>query len=436
MTSIALIALTATALSAPVTGAGATEREQRAARGNPTGTAAGSQRNGAGNLSVGLATTGDGRIRVTWQRPAPASKLKNFVVQVGVNRSLNRQVHRYAVSRARQSIVVPTAAGATPGSGNFSYVKVTVHRPNGSRSSSPAKWIQTPIGAPCPAGSDKATVGTFNVRTWAGDKTIRSPLFRWKARGPKVVRDILRSGAHAVAIQEASGKAGPGHGTKRQSRWLLSQLNAKDPDSAARWVDALPVNAYLHGLVGTRVFYDAHKFTKLDAGFTRIRDPHSPNAYTPWARLQGVGATTSPFVMVGTHLATGESSRAVRIRNRQVQGVISVVERLHSRFGGQVILGGDFNSTIDTKPANTVQQALLRAGFYDAFATHRLFNSRFPSTNGFNFPLHLSPRRRDYLMTYGGVQGSCRYVNMAYRQASRTASDHFMQVATLPVSAD
>ena len=403
--------------------------------GNPTGTAAGSPRNGSEYLKVSLATTSDGQIRVSWKRPAPASRLKSFDVQVGVNFRLTTKVRHYQVSRKRQSIVVPPAFSATRYSGNFSFVRVVVKRSNGSRGTSPAKWIQTPLGAGCPSGGDKATIGTFNVRTWGSDVRRGDKRFNWSKRGPRVVRTILRSGAHAVAIQEATGRAGGGHGKRRQSPWILAHLNADDPDRAARWVDALPENAYRgDGRIGTRVFFDAHKFDKLASGFRRIPDKHAPTAYAPWVRLQGAGGSTSPFILVGTHLANTDSRRAFNARNREIKQVIDLTQRLRNTYGGQVVLAGDLNSTVDIKPYNGVQTALLRAGFYDAFASARIVHSDFATTNSLRFPVRRSPHRRDYIMTVGGTPGSCRYVNFAYRKASRAASDHFMQAATIPVS--
>ncbi len=425
-----LTAVAVTSLSVAPAAAGSPDAPRR---GNPTGAAAGSRANGSAYLKLSLVTTADGRIRVSWKRPAPTARLKKFVVRVGMNRLLDARVHHYDVRRSRQSVVVPQAFGATPASGNFSFVKITVVRRDGSRGSSPTKWIQAPIAAACPAGTDLATVGSFNVRSWNVDRRGGNPRFDWRQRGPRVVQELLRSGAHAVAIQEASGQRGLGYGGLRQSQWLLSRLNASDPDPGARWVDAMPQDSYSGGLVGTRVFYDASKYRRLASGFARLRVARTPNAYAPWVRLRAVDGVSAPFVMISTHLTAGDGRRAAVARNEQSRQVIALARRLRQSFGGQVVLGGDLNSTVNTKPYNTAQQALLRAGFYDAFATDRLVNSRYGTTNSFDFPIRSTPYRRDYILTLGDAQGSCRYVNRAYRTASRVASDHFMQVATVPL---
>jgi hypothetical protein len=36
-------------------------------------------------------------------------------------------------------------------------------------------------------------------------------------------------------------------------------------------------------------------------------------------------------------------------------------------------------------------------------------------------------------MTYGPVRGSCSYTNQVYQHRSQEASDHFLQVATVPL---
>lgn len=419
--------LIGTALPAP----GASAAPRQVERSNSTGTAAGSAPNGSAYMSLSLQTTSDGQILVSWKRPASPSRLVRFVVKVGTNRSLAGRVHSYDVNRTKQSVVVPQAFGATRASGNFSFVKLYVKRRNGTTGATPAKWIQAPLAAPCPATQDRVNIGTFNVRTWGGKRPPKR--FSWKVRGNRVVHEIRRSGAHAVAIQEASGRANSGFGRLRQNRWIIARLNAED--KKARWVDARSDDVYAgKGLVGTRVIYDANAFRRLDGGLTTIRIPGTGNAYAPWVRLQATDGSSSPFVLMSTHLANGNSGRSVRIRNRQIAKVIELSTSLQGKFGGQVILGGDMNSTAYTKPYNTVDIALLRAGFYDAFATHRLGNSKFATTNDFDFPVRVTPFRRDYIMSLGPTQGSCRYVNLAYTRSSQAASDHFMQVATLPLS--
>lgn len=432
-------ALLSTALVAGVLGVPPADAREGAApqrATNPTGIAAGSRPNGAGNLKLSLVSTDDGKIRVSWKRPAPPGKLRKFVVRVGPNRQLSSRVRTYRVSPRAQSITVDRAYGASGTSGNYSFVKVTVYRKTRTHGSSPTKWIQAPLASPCSAAAaDRVSVATFNVRTWSADGRKGTSRFNWNVRGENVITDILRSGAHALALQEASGPAGVGFGARDQNAWILNRLNAIDSDRSARWVDALTDDDYRgKGLIGTRVFYDAHQFTKLASGLYRIKDPQAVDALLPWARLQAVGRGQAPFVLASTHLDAGEKRADFAIRGRQVQQVIDHLRELQQAYGGQVILGGDLNSTANTAPYNNVQRALIGAGLYDSFATTRIAHAAYSTTNGFNFPVRRTPARRDYLMSLGPVRGSCAYVNQAYRQASKVASDHFLQRATLPLA--
>jgi len=425
--------LVAGALTAPVAVAAHTDAPRRAT--NPTGTAAGSQPNGAGNLKVRLASTADGRLRVSWKRPAPAGKLRKFVVRVGPNRKLNSRVHTYKVKARKQSITVDRAFGTAPTSGNYSFVRVTVYRKAGSHGSSPTKWIQAPVAAACTAApQDRVTVGTFNVRTWAADARKGTGKYNWDVRGDHAVKEILDSGVRAIAIQEASGPSNAGFGPREQDEWIIDRLNRTDQTPGAHWVDALTDDDYRgRGLVGTRVFYDASRFVELAAGLQRIPDPKAADSLVPWVRLQATSRDQAPFILTSNHLRTGDKRGDFVIRGRQVQTLIGILRNLQAQYGGQVIMAGDLNSTANTKPFNNVQHALIAAGLYDSYATSRIANAKYSTSNNFSFPVRPTPGRRDYIMSLGPLQGSCGYVNRAYRTASRVASDHFLQVATLPL---
>lgn len=426
--------LLAGGLAAPAAVAAPADAPRRAT--NPTGTAAGSQPNGAGNLKVSLTSTDDGRVRVSWKRPAPAGKLAKFVVKVGPNRQLNTRVHTYKVKGRKQSITVDRAFGTTGASGNYSFVRVTVYRKAGSHASSPTKWIQAPVASPCTAApEDQVTVGTFNVRTWVADGRKGTSRFNWHVRGDNVIREILASGVRAIAIQEASGPSDRGFGPREQDEWILDKLNSTDGTPGARWVDALTDDDYKgRGLVGTRVFYDASRFTELAAGLYRISDPSAVDSLVPWVRLQAAGGTQAPFILTSNHLDSGEKRGDYATRGRQVQKLIDILRTLQAQYGGQVVMAGDLNSTANTKPYNNVQHALLGAGLYDSYATSQITNGRYSTSNNFNFPVRPTPGRRDYIMTLGPIQGSCAYRNQAYTSVSRVASDHFLQAATLPLA--
>ncbi len=405
---------------------------------NPLGTAAGSRANGTGNLKVSLALTADGKVKVSWKRPAPASQLRRFEVKVGPNRLLDNLVKTYKVGRTAQSLVVKPAFGVLPDSGNFSFVKVVVHRRTGQTGASPTKWIGAPIRSTCTAlPEDTVTVAAFNIRNWQAEERSGNKTYPWEVRGPNVVNQIISSGVGAVAIQEASGFENVGYGPMEQDDWLLGQLNQRDP--RAGWADALSDDAYKNpgksgGLKGTRVFYKKSEFNLLDAGLKRLNVPGlKSDSLMPWAVLQSVTGTQAPFVLTSNHLDQGEDQQSFEFRAKQVEQMIPFIKQLHATYASQVIVAGDLNSTANTNPYNQVQLALLQAGLFDAYATTNLTNGEFSTTNGLDFPVRPTPHRRDYILTYGTVRGSCAYTNVAYRTPDQVASDHFMQIATLPL---
>lgn len=414
-----------------------THADRPAARlGNATGTAAGSSPNGAGNLKMSLASTPDGRIRVAWKRPAPAKQIRKWTVTVGPSRSLNVKSQTFTVNRKKQSLIVPHAFGATPASGNYSFVQVTIFRTRGTKASSPTKWIQAPIQAACTASpANQVSVGTFNVRGW--DKEPASSQFSWHTRGPNAAAQILASGAHVIGLQEANGQADTGFGPVRQHQWLIDQLNATDPEQGHAWRDALGDEPYRRGggLVGTRILIDASKFNVLESGIERLsgRDGKG-DSLLPWARLQAVDGTQPAFFFANTHLRVGEDASAFQAREEQVKTMIPFLTTLQARTGEQVILAGDMNSSINSTPFNHIQVALLNAGFYDSFATPTLVNPQYGSTFAFKFPLRVTPYRRDYLMSLGPVKGSCSYANLVPSSVAQVASDHFLQVASFPLA--
>jgi hypothetical protein len=431
-----LTLLLAVTLLAPAGAQGAQETQRRST--NPTGTTSGSAANGAGNLRTSLMATADGRVKVSWR--VRAGSFRRFVVRVGPSRQLASHVKTYRVGRARRTVVVRQAFGASPASGNYSFVKVIAVKRRGGTSQSPTKWIQAPITRPCTAAAaDQVTVAAFNVRTWRADSAVH-PVMSWTRRAPNVVSEILRSGAHAVAIQEASGQASSGFGALNQREAILGRVNLTDSDPTARWVDALDDDDYRPppgrkpGLVGTRVFYDASKFTALASGLGRITDPAATtDSLIPWVRLRATGGNQASFVLTSNHIESGDSRKAWEIRGRQTVATVRYLQGLRARFGDPVVLAGDLNSNASTLPSNNVHSYLMAAGFYDAFASRRLVGAQYPTTNQQTFPLNITPLRRDYILTLGGVPGSCSFRNQTYQAVSQVASDHFLQVATLPL---
>jgi hypothetical protein len=261
-------------------------------------------------------------------------------------------------------------------------------------------------------------------------------------RGPNAVSEILRSGARVFAIQEASGALNPKYGNKTQDIWMLDELNQADPDPNAQWVDALtpadykPPKGRTPGLVGTRIFYDANKFEKLNSGLVRLIAPGwDKDSLIPWARLRSLSGDQAPFVLMSNHLRVGPDQSAYNTRVHQTAQMLKVIKDLRSAYGDTVVVAGDMNSTANQIPMNYVQRELLGLGLYDSYATTNLTGAAYPSTNASVYPVVKTPLRRDYIMTYGPVKGSCSYTNQVYQSRSQEASDHFLQVAVLPLPA-
>ena len=401
---------------------------------NPTGVASGSRPNGTDYLRLSLQNTAKG-LRVSWARPY--GNVKVYRVKVGVNRLLDHQVRTYRVSARKRAVVVPHSAGATPASGNYSFVKLEVaFRNKRGLGASPTKWIQAPLGAACPAGRTQVRIGTFNIRGWHQDEG--RPYFDWKFRKDRVVSTILSSGAHAVAIQEASGRARnfPQYGPADQWQTLIEMLNAA-PGSSGEWRDAYN-DEYSRdgGRVGTRVIYDGAVFDAVGdrSGESGGVFPGDEGSWMPWVHLRHK-ATGKQFYLVAAHLEDKPSAAGYSTRARQTGQLISLAQTLHDNSAKreQVFVAGDFNSTSNTKPDNNVHVKFLRAGFYDSFATKQIKNPQYGTTNNFAFPVRATPSRRDYILSYGPLKGSCAYSNFAYTQPALAASDHFMQAASLPI---
>ncbi len=186
--------------------------------------------------------------------------------------------------------------------------------------------------------------------------------------------------------------------------------------------------------MGTRVFYDASKYRKLDAGLARIVDPaFRKDSLIPWARLQSVSGAQAPFVLTSNHLRVGVvgSRKEWKIRARQVKRTIAVLQSLQRRFGDQP--DPRRGPELDGQHAAVQQRAL---GADEGRVLRRVRECahrrrQVPGHAGQPLPaVPALPLRRDYLLTLGPVKGSVRLPQPGL-QAARIASDHFLQVATV-----
>lgn len=403
-----------------------------------------------GYLDVHLSNTADGRIQVRWAGKSSSGYIKRWIVTTSTSRSMRQHAARYKLRATARSAVVPHASLVTPASGDYTFVTVTMvprKRRIGTHHS-PTGWIKAPVTVVPPGTAPRVTVGTFNVRTW-NDEGPKSGPYSWETRRPKVVSTILESGASVVAIEEASGSAasaGGTYGDRRQWNDLVDGLGGSwavtYPTAYKNAEDTLPP-----GRQGTRIVYDADKVALLagaaDSGSLPVAATTPKGVcWVPWAHFEDL-ATGKRFWFLSVHLTPGDDKASGPFplwtnRNAQARAVIAKVVQLHAATPEeQVIVGGDLNSTIYTFPDNGVHRIFVDADFYDAFASPVVDKGQYPTTNSLRFPVAPSPHRRDYLLTYGPYQGSYSYENLAYTTATGSpyavGSDHFMQVATLPI---
>ena len=396
-----------------------------------------------GWLGMKLAMMPDGRIKVTWKGPKTNKGIKKWEILTSTTRKMNQHVKRYKLKpKARKGYVQP-ADLITPNSGGYTFVQIRHYwgKPDPHVGQGKTLWIKAPTPVP-PAVSDTVTVGTFNVRAWNLDKP--SSPHAWNKRSGRIYSTITGSGAGVVALQEASGSINVGYGAERQWIALVKELNASE--GGTRWAlsDDQPFetgNGVVQGKgrQGTRMIYDTTQFDLLahGVGYTQGPSP-SESCWFPWAHLKQK-STGKQFVFVAAHLENGVDKATGpytlwKLRQRQAQAIINKVASLSAAYPGeQVIVAGDMNSTIYSPPDNVVHRLFVKSGFFDAFASPEVTNGDYPTTNDFDFPVNPSPHRRDYIFTRGGPVGSYWYHNLSYRTEADVASDHFMQVASLPI---
>lgn len=391
--------------------------------------------NGAGYLGVSLIPASNGQVKVTWKVTTPTSRIRQWVVRTSTARSMIPDLRSYTAPAKARSLVVPRAALVTSASGDSTFVKMQIRRKDGTSGFSPAKWIKAPV-VPTPAATlPRVTLGTFNVRTWNAEHSASEPR-SWKNRRADVAHTIESSGAGVVALQEASGamEASYGNGNIRQWTDLMGLLSSRwRLADDQRYDDAAEHAA--GGLQGTRILYDSTRYSELDHGVVESRGlSRMTPSWTPWVELRDL-ASGKHFHVLSVHLTTGKDRPGDRtfynVRLAQAGEVIALARKL-STDGTEVFVAGDFNSTAYTLPNNGVHREFVKAGFFDAFATATVTNGQYPTTNDFAFPVIATPMRRDYIMSYGPLQGSYWYKNLAYRSGAHVASDHFMQLAQLP----
>jgi hypothetical protein len=401
---------------------------------------------GGGFLNLKLTNVAGGKIKVTWKAKTPKKAIKRWVVRTSTSRDMKQHAKKYNRPKGARSALVLPASMVTPASGDYTFIDVTIIRriPKNVTFTSPTRWIKAPVTT-VPAGASSVVLGTFNVKSWNLESGASDP-YAWGARSRRVYDTIVGSGAGVVAIQEASGSDDRGYSSvknERQYNRINSDLNAIDP--ASQWALSNSVPFKVDGGIGsgrqgTRILYKSSEYTLLDQGFWKFDGLGADDiCWIPYARLQQK-STGLAFTVLSAHLTTGNDPKGStngprwRVRNQQAQGIIDKVAATSAAYPTeQVFVLGDMNSTIFTPQDNGVHRLFVQNGFYDAFASTTVISGEYPTTNDFHFPVVAEPHRRDYILSKGPLTGSYSYRNMAYTSAAEAASDHFMQVAQLPI---
>jgi endonuclease/exonuclease/phosphatase family metal-dependent hydrolase len=416
--TVPLLGITAAdAHAAHATGHHATPLVARSALGDDPKNA-----NGRGPLKVKLTNTANGRIKVHWKGKGPKKNFKPWKIVTSTSRDMTTDRKVYHAKGKKRSIVVKPAPGVTPTSGNYTFVKVYAKRKHGLKGgNSPTHWIQpTP---PAPTGTGAVTIGTFNVRD-ADIKGDAGTAQSWNNRKANVIATIRSSGAGIVNIQEASGMGNDGTGA------YLSQASDIMVGTGMQMVSGTHDFFAGTGSQGTRILYDPTQYSYANEWHEQIVG----NRFIEWAEFTQL-STGKKFWDVSMHLQTGDAKGDESLRVTQAKQIIAKVRELaHADGSREVFLAGDSNSTFYSKPKPLVHRTFTDAGFYDAFASASISGQAYPTTNDFKFPVKPGPTRRDVILSYNGPQGSYWYHNLYYTGANNLASDHFMQVAQLPLA--
>lgn len=377
-----------------------------------------------GYRNMTLTATKSGTILVKWKK---TTNVKKYEIRTYKTSNLKSVAKKYTVSKKKTSVAVRPAPGAGRNTGNYTWVKIFVHKTSGSVVSAPLQKVR--MASQTPRSSNRATIATYNVRT--AHSEIRGNT--WAQRKSAVANDILKSGAGIISIQEA--------GAHIRNWWQFHDLM----DMVSSKYASVTRELYVHkgqtlGKQGTRILYDQSRFTLVDHGSWVLpglaRDKGGNTRWAAWALMHDVN-TGKPLYVVSAHFDNRKESTASqkkskpyhKLRVKQADSLIKNIRAL-AKGGTQVVLAGDLNTNLYSFPSNAVHTKFIRAGFYDTYAAPKNINEYYATSNGFK-KAKASAARTDYILTYGGQKGAYSYKNWIVK-SGRIPSDHFMQTATVP----
>jgi endonuclease/exonuclease/phosphatase family metal-dependent hydrolase len=391
-----------------------------------------------GHKLITASLSASNKIRVQW---GATTGVKYYKVRAASNPAFTEDLTTWKVPKSSTTKWINANSSkfdfAKPSSGNYVFVRVYAIKKNGKTGVSPYKRIKLNPPA-APAGAQQLNVATFNVRTATEEVKGHS----WGSRVGEVASRIRESGADVVAVQEAgengshydtvvyTGSDGQKH-KKRDYYWQFEELRDK-VGAPYQLVDTEEYSTGV-GKEGTRILYNADKFSVLDKGVFAPSAVTKYLRYVPWALLQNK-TTGKQVYVISAHLDPRKdkagSNALYNLRIKQVKTIIDKARTFKAR-GIPVVLAGDLNSNIYSSPNNGVDYKLLYAGFYDAYATRNVVNPYRVTYNGF-VRSKQSASRTDYIFTFGAPQGSYKYTNWIGKVGGEWPSDHNMQSAVVP----
>ncbi|CAN5140697.1 hypothetical protein BH11ACT2_BH11ACT2_06400 [soil metagenome] len=386
----------------------------------------------AGNKHLTAKITASNHLVVDWHATSAA---RYYLVRTSSTLDMSHNIKTYKVSKKHTKYTIDATASrynyAKPSSGNYIFVRVYAPKTNGNLITSPAKAVRLNPPA-APAGAQQVKVATFNVRT----ADLDVPHHGWASRITPVADRINASGASVVALEEAGTNLGK---TTFRGGYDIHWQFEDVERAAAPQYDLVYSDEYAKGAntgkEGTRILYDTSKLSVVSSGFFA---PSAVNKYlrwVPWALFQD-RSTGEQFYFIAAHLDNradkGKSHTYYNLRLKQIKKIIDVARDFRSA-GHQVILAGDLNSNIYSKPDNGVDRKLMSAGFYDAYATANNVNSYHVTYNDFK-KSKVNASRTDYIMTFGraDLRGAYSYKNWISKSDGVYPSDHNMQSAVVP----
>lgn len=373
-----------------------------------------------------------GKIKVSWRK---TTNVKKFTVKTAGNYEMTTDVKSYKVSKKKVSVLVAPSRFSKAGTGNYTFIRLYALKSTGVTVQSKSAIVRMRAVAPDPAGAQQ-TIASFNVRTQKADSSGHP----WSSRVGAIASQIQQSAASVVSVQEAGEiLADNGYTAKAVHHdfyWQFQDLRDKTNAAGSTHYALVDDQEYSpHGAAGregTRILYDTARLTVLGHGSFAPSAIDSNLRFVPWALFQDK-TTGKQFYFIAVHLDDradkGKSRTYYDLRTKQTAKIIDVATGFAAK-GLQVMVVGDFNSNIYSKPNNGADRQMISAHFFDGYATAHNVNEYWDTYNGFIKPVK-KYSRVDYFFTIGGPKGSYSYKNWLIRSGT-FPSDHDMQTAVLP----